>query len=200
MLGVMHDVAALYVLPDGPYPARCVSWYDEGRDARTYSGSLPVVAHPPCKRWGRWWYAAGDSEPGNDGGLFSHALREVERCGGVLEHPESTHAWARFGIEKPPRGGGWIRSRAGWTCCVAQRNYGHKARKYTWLYYVGPEPPELTWGPGPKQTHYLTKPGRRRGRPGKDVPLLTRRENLLTPVPFAELLIGLAEKTKTSQI
>jgi hypothetical protein len=50
-------VDALYVDPKGIYPRllgpeHC---WDEARDARTYAGPGPVVAHPPCQRWGRYW-------------------------------------------------------------------------------------------------------------------------------------------------
>lgn len=49
-------IAALYVLPDGPYAGlEGVEVWDEARDARTYAGPWPVVAHPPCQRWGRYW-------------------------------------------------------------------------------------------------------------------------------------------------
>jgi len=27
--------------------------YDEARDVRNFVGGLPVVAHPPCRSWGR---------------------------------------------------------------------------------------------------------------------------------------------------
>ena len=49
------DVAALFVETDGTYfGVPGVQPWDEPRDARTYAGPLPVVAHPPCQRWGRY--------------------------------------------------------------------------------------------------------------------------------------------------
>lgn len=34
----------------------------------------------------------------------------------------------------------------GWTCCVEQGHYGHRARKATWLYANGVDLPSLIWG------------------------------------------------------
>jgi len=48
----VRTVAALYVQTDGVYyglPG--VDPWDEERDARTYVGPHPVVAHPPCQLW-----------------------------------------------------------------------------------------------------------------------------------------------------
>lgn len=149
-------IAALYVQTDGCYfNLPCVDPWDEARDARKYNGPYPVVAHPPCQRWGKMW--AGQplwikrtgqrKKKGDDGGCFSAALESVRRWGGVLEHPADSHAWAHFNINKPPRWGGWVKADDhGWTCCIEQGRYGHYARKPTWLYAVDCNLPELEWG------------------------------------------------------
>ncbi len=49
-----RTVATLYVETGGVYygiPG--VDPWDEERDARLYDGPYPVVAHPPCSRWGQ---------------------------------------------------------------------------------------------------------------------------------------------------
>jgi hypothetical protein len=49
-------VAALYVATGGCYYGlEGVDPWDAARDARLYAGPWPVVAHPPCERWGRYW-------------------------------------------------------------------------------------------------------------------------------------------------
>ena len=49
-------IAALYVQTGGSYyGVEGVDPWDEARDARLYSGPWPVVAHPPCQRWGKLW-------------------------------------------------------------------------------------------------------------------------------------------------
>jgi hypothetical protein len=65
-----------------------------------------------------------------------------------LEHPADSHAWRAHGLIAPPRCGGWVTAGdwIGWTCCVEQGHYGHRARKATWLYAVRCELPSLVWG------------------------------------------------------
>lgn len=150
-------VAALFVETDGCYfNLPDVDPWDIQRDARQYTGSYPVVAHPPCERWGRYWYGGPMLHKlgkrkllGDDNGCFVAALAAVRRCGGILEHPEASHAWRAHGLIPPPRRGGWIPAGdgIGWTCCVEQGAYGHRARKATWLYAVHTIRPELKWGP-----------------------------------------------------
>lgn len=144
------DVAALYVESDGCYVGLPgVDVWDEARDARNYEGPLPVVAHPPCARWSVLWplvKAAWGLEPGEDGGCFEHALWAVRTFGGVLEHPALSLAWKRYNLPRPSPGG-WTTSLfdPGYSTEVSQAAYGHRARKRTWLYYVGPEPAALRW-------------------------------------------------------
>lgn len=118
--------SALFVQEDGCYSGISgIDLWHESRDARLYSDDYPVIAHPPCQLWGkmaavnysRW---GGDhNRPGNDGGTFESALNSVNRCGGVLEHPAQTKAWAQFALVKPMRGE-WIESGIGWVCEVWQ--------------------------------------------------------------------------------
>jgi hypothetical protein len=147
-------IAALFVETNGVYfGLPNVDPWDRKRDARRYAGPWPVVAHPPCERWGRYWSggpsANGRFLKGDDGGCFACALAAVRQFGGVLEHPEASHAWRAFDLHAPPRSGGWVRADfyGGWTCCVEQGHYGHRARKATWLYAFGVKLPSLKWGP-----------------------------------------------------
>jgi hypothetical protein len=146
-------VAALYVDPNGVYAGLPdVDLWDEARDARLYDGPYPVVAHPPCQRWSLMGMCRGYYD-GNDEGCFEAALEAVRMFGGVLEHPRHTLAWKRFGLARP-MAQGWTTSLGddGLTCEVDQRHYGHRARKPTWLYVVGVDPPALIWGEGPRGT------------------------------------------------
>jgi hypothetical protein len=151
----MTRVAALYVAKNGPYfGLEGVDPWDEERDARKYAGPYPVVAHPPCERWGRYWSggpnpAAERRRMGDDGGCFAHALYAARTFGGVIEHPAHSLAWDWFGLIEPPMLGWSVKDRfGGRSAQVYQGHYGHRAAKATWLYYVGEAtPPELKWGP-----------------------------------------------------
>lgn len=211
-------IAALFVESRGVYAGLPdVDPWDIKRDARTYAGPHPVVAHPPCQRWGRYWHGGPSIKErktlGDDDGCFASALESVRKFGGVIEHPEASHAWETFKLAAPPKFGGWIRAGdgLGWTCCVEQGNYGHKARKATWLYVVGVNDlPELKWGAanvtqrvdgcgfhtseerraqlnGKTRSEWLAE----RGVVGER---LSKYERLATPLPFRDLLIDIARR------
>jgi hypothetical protein len=211
------DVSVLYVDPRGPYPKLVADWWDEKRDARLYAGPNPVVAHPPCERWGRYWSGGPSAKAkcslGDDNGCFAAALASVCRFGGVLEHPEGSHAFRRFDLRLPEWRAGWLYSGGAsvghaWVCCVAQGNYGHRARKLTWLFcaQVGAAPPpELDWSiPAPRSRldygfHSAAERAAKRSEvaPRVNATRLTTQENLATPLPFAELLLGIAAQART---
>jgi hypothetical protein len=217
------SVAALFVdaSEHGVYPKLlgAENCWGEARDARTYAGPHPVVAHPPCNLWVNLAavnYKRALKEPnravvlpawypgGTDGGCFAAALAAVRRCGGVLEHPAGSHAWAAYGLQPPdthksslyceargPHGEGWcevhhLNGLHYWVCEVWQSAYGHGARKRTWLLYCGKRPPfELNWArePGTHQCGWFDR----------NKPTLSKREASATPRAFAEELIRLAK-------
>lgn len=191
-------IAALFVETDGCYfGLPNVDPWDEKRDARKYAGPYPVVAHPPCQRYGnlglanyaRW--GGEHNRPLNDGGCFAAALAAVNCWGGVLEHPAFSMAWPIYNLERPPKVG-WGPSGAGWVCEVWQSVYGHAARKRTWLYYRGAqEPPELDWGRvnGTHQVGFQDQRGKER-----NLPTLNKRDANATPIPFRDVLINMAIK------
>jgi len=198
-------IAALFVDPEGPYVGLAgVDPWDEARDARAYAGSDPVVAHPPCERWGRFAEGSPSNKRfkmGDDGGCFQAALAAVRRVGGVIEHPQGSHAWRVFDLPIPT--GKWTPADAwgGRSCYVDQGAYGHKAKKPTWLYAVLPAFPPMNW----TRVWGLARVGgdgfhssRERARAKatgrfKPFPQIPASENHLTPPGFRDALLELAQ-------
>ena len=187
-------IAALFVQTNGRYFGMPdVDPWDVKRDARLYSDDYAIVAHPPCQLWVNlaavnWkryqrerpaWYLGG-----HDYGCFASALRNVRRCGGVIEHPASSHAWLTYDLERPSLG--WTCTRGNeWVCEVWQSAHGHKARKRTWLFYVGARRPfDLNWA-RIDGTHQI-------GNFLPHKPVLTGHAASATPPAFADCLITLA--------
>lgn len=197
-------IAALFVDPYGVYSTLPdIDLWGEDRDARLYTGDFAVVAHPPCQLWGRFAainykrWGGEHNKPGNDGGCFESALLNVERCGGVLEHPADSYAWEEYGIKKAS-GIGWEVVYRGsikaYVCVVWQSAYGHLASKRTQLYYVGTEPPkDLRWD-RVAGTHQIGQRDQR-GK-SKNKPTLSGKKASATPVLFAEELIDLARNSR----
>jgi hypothetical protein len=202
-------IAALYVELNGCYfGLDGVDPWDVVRDARRYAGPHPVVAHPPCQRWGRFWHGSTRKphqfKLGEDGGCFAHALDAVRRWGGVLEHPADSHAWPFFGLKKPPRAGGWVAAdlQGGWTCYVEQGHYGHLSRKGTWIYACGVELPALAWGRLPQRLHpvALERYGYEKARRiGMMAMVGGKRKTEIrnaTPLEFRDVLLGIARTAR----
>lgn len=187
------DVAALYVDPRGPYPKLLgpeMCW-DEVRDARTYAGPWPVVAHPPCGPWGQLKHLCRRLD---QKALAPMALAAVQQFGGVLEHPRYSALWKLYDLPLP----GHLPDKfGGITIEVSQCDWGHPARKWTWLYIVGLR----SWPVQPptrEPTHWISGARGRAGKKAKTTPVppgikvCSAQQRRRTPHAFAEWLISLA--------
>jgi len=211
-------IAVLFADRRGIYAGRPdVDLWDVRRDARRYPGPHPVVAHPPCSRWcrlaglveARWSHLDGESSQptldiglerrashakGDDNGAFASALASVRRWRGVLEHPAYSDAWDAYGLPRPNRDGGWTQGACGgWSAHVEQGRYGHAAKKATWLYAYGVEPPELLWGFDPEaRSKALVSWCGNHVSSDETRPRVGKKSASATPPAFAELLLSIA--------
>ncbi len=188
------DVAALYVDPRGPYPELVVECWDETRDANRYAGPLPVVAHPPCGPWGTLRHMCTRQ----DGSCGPAAVTAVRAFGGVLEHPACSKLFEACHM---PRPGELPDAFGGVTFELQQCDFGHVARKRTWIYVVGAThfPPR----PGRRApTHWVGGSRNRSTRQGSPVPagikVCSPRQARRTPIDFARWLLELAASCKAN--
>lgn len=181
------DVAVLFARQDSTYKALSgVDVYDIDRDARTFQGGMPVVAHPPCRAWGRL-RAFANPRP-DEMNLARLAVALVREFGGVLEHPAGSTLWA---AQMLPRPGGSRDQYGGWTFAAPQMWWGHKAEKATWFYIVGADPediPEVPLVLG-DASHVVQSRKRHDYRPH-----ITKAEREHTPPELATWLVELARR------
>lgn len=171
---VTPRVAVLYARRDSVYKQLGADVFDIDRDARTYFGPLPVVAHPPCRAWGRLRTFAKPRP--DEKTLALHAVHAVRTWGGVLEHPASSSLWVAVGLPAP----GHRDEFGGLTYVVDQGWFGHRAPKRTWLYVCGADSlPDLPFQLGDNL-----------GR----IASMGRREREATPLDFARWLLDLAAR------
>ena len=184
-----RQVAALFVRPDSIYKQLPgVLPYDVYRDARTFPGFAPVVAHPPCRTWGR--LRAFAKAPSWEHGMALWAVEQVRQWGGVLEHPAHSTLW---GAAQMPLPGEPPDRQGGYTIEVCQWWWGHRAEKKTWLYIVGLPIRELPAIPAPPAGHPPRVIGSSKARGAR--PEVTKREREATPIAFATWLLSVARAT-----
>lgn len=86
----------------------------------------------------------------------------------------------------------------GWTCCVEQGHYGHRARKATWLYANSVrELPSLTWGPSDGRVRLDA--GFHSAAERRAAERMGKRERMGTPAPFADLLLSIARSARARE-
>ena len=183
-------IAVLYVDPRGHYMKMPgVDPWDATRDATRYEGPHPIVAHPACGPWGSLKALYKGKEGGPE--LAIRGVEQVRKWGGVLEHPAYSGLWPHCGLPKPgePRD-----THGGITIQVDQVDWGHVARKRTWLYLV--RVPDFTfpeWPAPRKPTHWIggsRKSGSQNHR--GDLLACSAEQRRRTPPAFADFLIALA--------
>jgi hypothetical protein len=188
---MLNDVAALYIDPRGPYPKiQGVDCWDEARDARLYDGPWPVVAHPPCGPWGRLRHMYR----GTEHDCAPRAVEQVRTFGGVLEHPAGSRLWAQCGL--PMTGV----DAPDFSVEVSQNDWGHPARKRTWLYFVGIDRALVIAGlrSGGMVTHWISGGRGREGKKRNTTPVppgikvCSAQQRRRTPTLFADWLVSLA--------
>ena len=188
----MSNVAVLFARADSVYKALPgTDVWDAERDARLWPGGAPVVAHPPCRAWGRLAHMAKPRPDEKD--LARWAVQQVRECGGVLEHPATSRLWPDQGLPEPRSRDAW----GGWTLVIAQNWFGHKAQKLTRLYIVGIEPYELPDFPMVlgRASHVIASSSARQNRSHPDFrPEVTKSEREHTPPALAAWLVELARR------
>ncbi len=185
-------VAVLFARSDSVYKTiPGLDVYDAQRDARTWPGGARVVAHPPCRGWGRLRQFAKPRHDEKDLALF--AVDAVRAYGGVLEHPDASSLWAVAGLPRPRERD----SFGGWTLPVSQKWWGHRCEKKTWLYICGIHPGAIPAFPitlGEASHVVGLWSGRDRSIARKSI---GKAERESTPKPFAHWLVDLASRCST---
>jgi hypothetical protein len=198
----VSNVAVLFARRDSVYKTMPgLDVWDIDRDARKWPGGAPIVAHPPCRAWGRLRHFAKPRHDEKD--LARFAVAQIREHGGVLEHPEASQLWEDQSLPAPGERDSW----GGWTLPVHQYWWGHRAQKKTLLYIVGCEPSDVPAMPlrlGTSDCVIRLDTRRadgtyvRRGDPDYK-PRLQEAEREGTPPEFAAWLVELARSTSTGR-
>lgn len=169
--------------------------YDEHRDALRFPGGAPIVAHPPCRLWGRLHKLS--TAPIAERDLTLWALWQVRLWGGVLEHPFHSQLFTSLAIP----GGclpapGARDTYGGFVLAIQQWWFGHKAEKWTKLYVCGMEPkevPDMPYKIG-EASHCIAQSNRR--QKARLRPEVTKAEREHTPPELAHWLVDLARRCR----
>lgn len=183
-----RNVSVLFARKDSCYKQLCADVWDVDRDATCYKGKNPVVAHPPCRLFGRMRQFSKANETEKELAYF--AVDKVREVSGVLEHPAYSTLWKEKQLPKP----GEYDSFGGWTLSIQQHDFGHLAQKSTWLYIIGCSPREIP--DIPISLDYPTHCIRPSKNSLKQQKIVSKALREHTPIALAKYLLRLAEKTR----
>lgn len=197
----MKNIAVLFTRKDSVYKSiDGVDVWDVDRDAMLWPGGTQLVAHPPCRAWGRL-HRFANPRPGEKD-LARFAIAKIRQWGGVLEHPKASKLWVDRGLPKPGQG---CDEYGGWSIEICQMWWGHRAEKRTWLYICGCHPRQIP--PYPiilGEAAFVVSSSRRKGEDGKRLkagdfgfrPEITKSEREHTPIKLAKWLVELARQCR----
>lgn len=186
---------SLFVRADSAYKKR-PHWdaYDASRNALSYSGTDPLVCHPPCRSWGRLSHMASNVREG-EAELALFSIDKIRQNGGILEHPSGSRL---FGTHLPDVGA--HDQYGGFTIEIDQYDFGHVAHKRTKLYICGIDKAELPGLPPRDLTIHYCEKGKRRSIAGnvKGTTRCTQYQREYTPeklIDYFESVLHLINKT-----
>lgn len=190
-------ISALFVRKDSVYKTLGVDCWDIDRDATNWPGGNPIVAHPPCRAWGKLSGFAKPREGEKQLAIWSIEL--IREYGGVLEHPAASRLWLELNLPKP----GQYDQYGGFSICIDQFWFGHKAQKKMLLYICGCSQDDLP--PIPMRfdaiTHVIGFNKKNKfGRVDKTKKEVTRAEREHTPIELAKWLIKVATKCEEKKL
>lgn len=160
-----------------------VEVYDPDRDARTFSGGTPIVAHPPCRAWSVKTSQLAKPAPGEKE-LALWCVERLRDCGGILEHPAYSTLFAAANLPRPTEG-----HRHGlWSIEVWQAWWGFPMKKATWLVFAGIHPRDVHFP-------YALHPKGGDLRTGQ---LLSTKQRSATTPAFARWLVHTARLSTTA--
>jgi len=166
----------------------CDCW-DISRDARNYSGTDPVIAHPPCRTWSKMKSLAKPNP--DETQLALKAIEIVRNNGGVLEHPKNSGLFTQGHLPLP----GHFDKYGGYSICVDQFWWDHLCKKPTMLYIVGVKQSDLP--PIPYNLNCVTRfIASSKATKGTRMKHISKKGRSATPVKFAKWLIQVASLCK----
>ena len=160
-----------------------VEVYDAARDARTFAGGMPIIAHPPCRAWSKYTRHQAKPEPG-EAELGLWCCEKLRECGGVLEQPTHSLLWDAAGLPVPGR----FHGADLWSMEVWQAWWGYPTKKTTWLAFCGVEPSDV-------HPQYRLHP---RGGDQRRFELMSKNQRSATNQVFARWLVDLARKSRVA--
>jgi len=178
-------ITVLFVRKDSIYKELETDCWDIEKDARKWTGGEAAIYHPPCRAWGQLSHFAKPRADEKELAIWS--IKQIRKYGGVLEHPRTSRLWDEMKLPK----GNEIDEYGGFTLCIDQFWFGHKAKKNTLLYICGISKKEVPDYPLKFEPvmHTVDRP---RGNYGKKQ--ITKKEREATPKLLAEWLIKLVKK------